>query len=174
MKTLLLIFCALAVSSAALRAKDEDKGYSDKIKFVMEQLRQEHDKDGVPLVEGINLGYGGRPGVFCGLYPYIVTFAKPEDVVKMIHDPNPVIRLMGAKRALYPWLFAFKPSVLDPLRTDKTNVRVSPLRPDDSDKIMTVAEVVVAMEKDPGFLMEWFEPESEQIAAKNSQTKPTK
>jgi hypothetical protein len=156
MKTAFLIVLSL-VSAGTVWCAD----YSPRIRHVIAQLKEERfSADGLPLVEGINSAPGSRNGTYFLLFPYILATATKDDVLLMLKDKSPIIRIAGAKRVLTDYYSPLPVSALDVLAKDEEKVRAGPTCPYGEYEIMSVASVVLALQKDPKFLFEYCEEET--------------
>ena len=126
-------------------------GYDRKLIYVLEQLRHCQFDDKTALVGGPAVGYAGRPHEFYLLFPYVSRLASHEDLVSMLADRSPVVRIMSAKCILSKQYQVgdLKKSV-DVLAKDKTQVYVIPSGC--SPELRTVADVVADLKKDPNYL----------------------
>ncbi|MCB1104769.1 MAG: hypothetical protein KDK74_08570 [Cephaloticoccus sp.] len=86
MNRLLILFLLATMSAQAAGT------YSEKIRFVLEQLRQEKNAAGEPLIAGRSESYGGRNGAFYLLAPFVLEWATKEDVAMMLADASPIVR----------------------------------------------------------------------------------
>lgn len=138
--------------------------YSDGVRLALEQLRATKNSTGVPVLGGRSSGYGGVHGTFYLLWPYFFARATPEDVALMLNDPSPLIRILGARRILEPFLRPLPIEALDVLAEDKTEVRVGPIHePKEHFEMMTVSAVVERMKREPNFLFQPFYGERVQL-----------
>lgn len=142
-------FCVLfALTCTAFAAP-----YPKSIIHVLEQLRSNVSNDldrELSLIDGCAVGYAGIPGAFYLLYPYVEHRAAKEDLLKMLFDESPAVRLMAAKVLLHSQLHAADAALVDPLLNDTMNVMLAAggcvYEP------TTVSEVVKRLKKDKNFL----------------------
>jgi TonB family protein len=140
----------LLVLVTSLRAAE----YSDGIKYALEQFRASKPADGVPVLRGYDSNFGGVHGTFYLLWPYFFARATREDVALMLKDPSPLIRILGARRVLEPFMRPLPLEALALLSEDTAEVRVGPLyEPNEHFETMTVAAVIERMKKEPDFLL---------------------
>lgn len=129
--------------------------YSDGVKFALEQLRTSRNSDSVPVLGGYSSSYGGAHGTFYLLWPYFMARATPEDVALMLKDSNPLVRILGARRVLEPFLRPLPVEALDSLAQDKEEIRAGPIPGSKSGfETMTVSAVIEKMKRDPKFLFQ--------------------
>lgn len=148
-RAILISSCITFLSASVARATD----YSESIKYVLDQLRASKHTSGMPMLTGHASGVGGVHGAFYLLYPYISAYASPENARLMLKDASPVVRIAVAKCILIPHLRPLPLESLDCLANDNDQLWVGPLHdPIHSFKIMTVAEVIAEMKKNPDFL----------------------
>lgn len=114
------------------------------MRFVVEQLRLLEE------VGGSSVGYAGTPHDFYLLYRYAAFASTDQDIVDMIHDTNPVVRIMGVKCAVTAPFRHLDQSLLELLPSDDRQLAVGP-----SGCVfhqMSVGAVISALKKDPNFL----------------------
>jgi TonB family protein len=139
----------ILLSVISLRAAD----YSDGIKYAIEQLRASKPADGVPVLRGYDSNAGGVHGTFYLLWPYFFSRATRQDVALMLKDPSPLVRVLGARRVLEPFMRPLSLEAIAFLSEDTAEIRVGPLyEPKEHFETMTVASVIERMKKDPDFL----------------------
>lgn len=146
------LICLFTIVALPGRGETKSVRYSEPIRYVIEQLRVEHDEAGVWKAEGRSVNYGGRSGAFSLLFPYVRSRSTPADVFKMLKDPCPIVRLMAAKCILCP-TSSYRKEAVDILKGDVEIVYVGPL--DDEGGLfekMTVWEAVRRMQGDAKFL----------------------
>jgi TonB family protein len=159
MKRITVIFACLLIAGPIAGAE-----YSERVKFAIEQLRTSKNAAGVPKLDGCASGAGSRHGAFYLLYPYFFSQATREDVALMLKDSNPLVRILGARRILNPFLRPQPLESIDFLAKDTVKVEVGPLYESrEHYQIMTVAEVVEKMKKDPEFLFKRYNGETVQL-----------
>jgi len=126
--------------------------YGEKIKYVIEQLKHEKTIDGVPLLEGQTVSYGGDHGAFYYLSQYIYRRASISDVDAMMKDECASIRVVAAWRiAQKHGSPIFRPEVLKRFVDDKAIVAIGP-QSDGKFRKMTVADIAEELARDPEFL----------------------
>jgi hypothetical protein len=140
--SILSLFFTLACSSS---------GYEQSLIYVLEQLRHCQFDEKTALVGGRAIGYAGRPHEFYLLFPYVNSLASHEDLVAMLQDRSPVVRIMAAKCILGKeyQVGDLKKSV-DVLGNDKAQVYVMPFGC--GAELRTVADVVSELKKNPDYL----------------------
>ena len=154
MKSRLLLATLLVASTLAAEA-----AYEKKLIHVLEQLRQcqgASPEGIVPMVGGPAVGLGGAPHEFYLLFPYVNRLASEEDLVAMLGDKSPVVRIMAAKCILNRKKTSIAVSKVDVLLKDTTQVCVAPFG-----CIMfvrTVGDVIGELKKNPEFLGDIKEP----------------
>ena len=150
-----LLTCVLIVSlGSRARAADPSAGYSEDVRFVLEQLRHAKTSDGKPLVEGAPVLNGGGMGIYGALWDYLRVRVTPADLARMVEDPSPVVRVFAVHRlhaGRYPYAFKaeFVAAVLARLKDDRAIVVVMPYDGRGTAKEMTVAEVAKLIVADP-------------------------
>ncbi|OIQ98050.1 hypothetical protein GALL_199710 [mine drainage metagenome] len=134
-KIALVGFCVAASACSA---------YEGRVSQAVERLRTLHE------VGSDHVGYAGTPHAFYLLFSELQHACTNKDVTDMVHDANPIVRIMGAKCVVDgPWRKIDK-AVLNPLVSDKTEILVGP--GGCVFRHMTVGAVVLALVRDPGFL----------------------
>ncbi|AWI07944.1 energy transducer TonB [Ereboglobus luteus] len=152
-RVIFALSCIIFLSTSVARATD----YDEDIKYALNQLRAYKHESGLPMLAGYSSGIGGAHGAFYLLYPYIRTHASPENARLMLKDASPVVRIAAAKCILTPSLRPLPLKYLDCLANDKEQLWVGPFHnAKQSYKVMTVAEVVEEMRKDPEFLFKHY------------------
>ena len=146
MRKLLAAFLVLAVLAQAAP-------YPPAIVHVLEQLRTNvyHDLNhDLPLIDGRTAGYAGTPGTFYLLYPFCEYRTAQSDLLKMLFDPSPAVRLMAAKVLLHSKLHASDAANADFLLGDSAKVMLAVSG--DAFEATTVGEVVKRLKADKQFL----------------------
>jgi|CXWL01.1.fsa_nt_gi hypothetical protein len=140
-------FCVLLAFTCTAIATPS---YPKSIIHVLEQLRSNASNDLLPLIDGCAVGYAGTPGTFYLLYPYIEHRVAKEDLLKMLFDESPAVRIMAAKVLLHSKLHAADTALADSLLNNPTKVMLAAggcvYEP------TTVGEVVKRLKKDKNFL----------------------
>jgi len=147
MKRLGTYLALLVITAGLCRA-----AYSPRLVYVLEQLR--HCRlavgDETPMVGGRAVGAAGAPHEFYLLFPYVSRVAQEADIVAMLHDKSPVVRIMGVKCVLNRrWIQVPKPD-LDPLLADKTEVFIADVGCEIHKR--KVGEIVANLKAAPDFL----------------------
>lgn len=157
MKTLSILTALFFTSLASA----SERAYSPKIIHVLAQLREERTLDGLPLVRGIAIGYGGSHGAFYFLVPYIESHASTEDLQLMLADKSPIVRIAAAKILRRGSILRQPILSIRWLHSDGELVAVEHLRPDGKRQKLTVAQLVKLIEADPRLFEEDFDAEEE-------------
>ena len=137
MKRLTSILVALVVVSVA-------HAYEKRMRHVVEQLRLLEE------VGGSAVGYAGTPHDFYLLYRYAAYASSDQDIVDMMRDLNPVVRIMGVKCAVTAPFRKLDSSLIDALLGDDRQLLVGPYGC--VFQKMSVGDVVAALKKDPNYL----------------------
>ena len=137
MKKVTSILIALMLVSAA-------HGFDKRMRFVVEQLRL------LDEIGGSAVGYAGTPHDFYLLYRYAAFASTDQDIDEMMRDSNPVVRIMGVKCAVTAPFRSLDRSQIDALLSDTRDVVVGP--GGCVFQHMKVADVILALKKDPDFL----------------------
>lgn len=132
-------------------ASNAAAAYEKKLIYVLEQLRQCKFDDETPLVGGPAIGYAGHPHEFYLLFPYVDRVASHEDLVAMLRDKSPVVRVMAAKCILgKKYRVGDLKKSVDILEKDTTRVYVMPFGC--TATVKTVSEIITELKRDPDFL----------------------
>ena len=125
--------------------------YNKRLVHVLEQLRQCKftSTEELPAVGGPAMGMTNQDHEFYLLYPYVHNLANGEDLKEMLRDPNPVVRVMGAKCILNNDDPDLRKKVTA-LQADQAAVYVAPFGC--TIYKSTVGEVIAALREDPDFL----------------------
>ncbi|MBI3885260.1 MAG: hypothetical protein HY302_05970 [Opitutae bacterium] len=100
--------------------------YSKSIVYVLEQLRQDKDPDkNLSFIGGCAVGYGGTPGTFFLLHAFILNRASRDDLLKMLSDHSPAVRLMAAKVLIHSERYESDAKEADRLLGDSAKVEVA-------------------------------------------------
>lgn len=145
MKTIFTAFLVWVFVSQAFAAVNR------RLVHVLEQLRQCTFtlREELPAVGGPAMGVTSQDHEFYLLYPYVHNVATSEDLKEMLRDPNPVVRIMGAKCLVNNDDPELRETVTA-LQADKAAVYVAPYGC--TIYKSTVAEVIAALRADPNFL----------------------
>ena len=134
-KIALVGFCVAASTCAA---------YVDRVARDVERLRASDE------IGSDHVGYGGGPDAFYLMYSKLWHTCSNQDLISMIKDPSPAVRVMAAKCILGTPSRKIDPAVVQPLIEDTTVILVGP--GGCMFRTMTVGDVVLALERDPNFL----------------------
>lgn len=134
-KTALVGFCVAASTCAA---------YVGRVARDVERLRA------LKEIGSDHVGYGGVPDAFYVMYSKLWHACSNQDLISMVKDPSPAVRIMAAKCILGTPSRKIDPAVVQPLIEDTTEIMVGP--GGCMFRRMTVGEVVLALERDPNFL----------------------
>ncbi len=151
-------FLAVALMAGCV-AVSSRAGYDPKLIYVLEQLRHCRlaQNDSTPMVGGRAVGFAGAPHEFYLLFPYIRSLAHEDDLVAMLHDQSPVVRIMGAKCVLSgPWPPGSSRPNIDFLLEDRTLVFFADVGCMITKR--TVGDIVSDLKKSPDLLGDLKEP----------------
>src|SRR6478736_9464268 len=137
MKKLTFVLIAFAVLSPA-------EAYEKRIRYVVEQLRSLEE------IGGSAVGYAGIPHDFYLLYRYVAYASTDQDIMDMVRDTSPVVRIMGVKCAVTAPFRKLDPSLIDPALGDERELVVGPYGC--VFQKMRVSDVIAALKKDPDYL----------------------
>jgi len=125
--------------------------YDRQLIYVLEQLRQCKFDDKSSMAGGSAIGHAGRPHEFYLLFPYVASLASHEDLIAMLRDQSPVVRIMAAKCILGKgYQFGDLKKEVDVLENDSTAIYVALVGCCITKE--TVAQVLKELKKDPHFL----------------------
>lgn len=148
----------LTLTMAAVAA-----GYEPRVVHVVEQLRE------LDQVGGASVGYGGTPHEFFLLFEYCLRASTDGDLVEMLRDPSPVVRIMGAKCILKSPYRQIDRAQVSALLGDPTHIVVGP--GGCVFTTMTVGNVVRELLHDPNYLGP-FNPSADDGAAGSGRVAP--
>lgn len=134
-------------------------GYSPTLLYVLEQLRHStstayfsgESKQPVAFIGGSSVGLRGAPGEFFLLIPYFRERASEGDVVLMLNDKSPVVKIMAAYLILGGDK-QFEQISVDSLNNDQTPLAVAPGGCIIAN--ITVAELVQSFRRNPDYFGE--------------------
>ncbi len=167
-KKLAFLFLALACAASAAP-------YSKNSVHVLQQLRTNAGADfesdlELPLIDGCAVGEAGRPGAFFLLYPYRANRASEEDLVAMLEEASPTVRLMAAKVLLHSNRPDGEAKIADRLLNDPAKVLLA-----EYGCIIghsTVGKIVKNMQQNKNFLGDRADKAIEPIKAFTEGKKP--
>jgi len=145
--------------------------YDKRLVHVLAQLRDckmAFDVE-LPMVGGPAVGYAGTPHEFYLLFPYVRRIASDGDLVAMLRDASPVVRIMAAKCIVQQKDSPLMPE-LDALTKDADKVYVAPFGCVITKQ--TVSEVVRELKKDPDFLGDL--KEADPVGTDNERAAPAR